>query len=229
MNPKKEFVNAVMSVLRLEQNIYTVATLEEIIDRVDTQDYTMFIAYLGERNADYEKPIQTIANAVDEFHKKKVMPKIEKLCRAISKEINFVENIKIIEDRKEYEKIDPDKKHLPYYDRSRQALLAKSEDWFTSKKLTHKKTGAETYLDLQILKDNNISIQDIIEDNVGDYRENITRKYYRPSVTDKIETSAQNDANAAVGIESSRTKSIIASAFPKAKTAGGFDFERYNK
>lgn len=75
MNPQKEFVNAIMSVLRLEQNVYVTASIEEIIDRIDIEDYTIFIAYLGERNGDFERPIQTIAKAVDEFYEKNNKPK----------------------------------------------------------------------------------------------------------------------------------------------------------
>ena len=75
MNPKKEFINAIMSVLRLEQNIYVTASIEEIIDRIDTKDYTIFMAFLGERDGDYEKPIQTIAKATDEFYEKINKPK----------------------------------------------------------------------------------------------------------------------------------------------------------
>jgi len=75
MNPRKEFVNAIMSVLRLEQNIYVTASIEEIIDRIDIQDYTIFIAYLGERSSDFERPIQTIAKATEDFYEKKHRPK----------------------------------------------------------------------------------------------------------------------------------------------------------
>jgi len=75
MNPQKEFVNAIMSVLRLEQNVYVTASIEEITERIEVQDYTMFIAYLGERNSDFERPIQTIAKATDDFYEKKNKPK----------------------------------------------------------------------------------------------------------------------------------------------------------
>ena len=84
MNPRKEFVNAIMSVLRLEQNIYVTASIEEIIDRIDITDYTMFIAYLGERNSDYEKPIQTIAKATEDFYEKKNKPRRLALSETIS-------------------------------------------------------------------------------------------------------------------------------------------------
>jgi len=75
MNPRKEFVSAIMSVLRLEQNVYVTASIEEIIDRIEISDYTMFIAYLGERNSDFERPIQTIAKATEDFYEKKNKPK----------------------------------------------------------------------------------------------------------------------------------------------------------
>ena len=74
MNPKTEFVKAIMSVLRLEANIYTNGAIETIIERLEVSDYQLFIAYLGERKADYEKPIENIAKGVEEFYDKKIEP-----------------------------------------------------------------------------------------------------------------------------------------------------------
>ena len=74
MNPKQEFIKAIMQVLRLEANIYTMGAIEEIIDRLEVQDYTLFIAYLGERESDYEKPIESIAKGVNEFYELKTSP-----------------------------------------------------------------------------------------------------------------------------------------------------------
>ena len=76
MNPKQEFIKAIMQVLRLEANIYTMGAIEEIIDRLEVQDYTLFIAYLGERESDYEKPIESIAKGVNEFYDLKTSPMI---------------------------------------------------------------------------------------------------------------------------------------------------------
>lgn len=76
MNPKQEFIKAIMQVLRLEANIYTMGAIEEIIDRLEVQDYTLFIAYLGERGSDYEKPIESIAKGVNEFYELKTAPMI---------------------------------------------------------------------------------------------------------------------------------------------------------
>lgn len=74
MNPKAEFIKAITQVLRLDANIYTMGAIEEIIERVDMEDYAMFIAFLGERESDYEKPIQSIAKGVEEFYKMKIKP-----------------------------------------------------------------------------------------------------------------------------------------------------------
>ncbi|NCD00183.1 MAG: hypothetical protein EOL95_10850 [Bacteroidia bacterium] len=88
MNPKQEFIKAIMQVLRLEANIYTMGAIEEIIDRLEVQDYTLFIAYLGERESDYEKPIESIAKGVNEFYELKTSPMIraarEKANRLVS-------------------------------------------------------------------------------------------------------------------------------------------------
>lgn len=78
INPKQEFVKSIMSVLRLDDNIYTIGAIEKIIDRLKVSDYQMFIAYLGERKSDYEKPIESIAKGVDEFYNKKLEPHKQK-------------------------------------------------------------------------------------------------------------------------------------------------------
>lgn len=74
VNPTQEFVKSIMSVLRLEQNIYTTGAIEKLIERLKVSDYQLFIAYLGERNSDYEKPIENIAKGVEEFYTKKLEP-----------------------------------------------------------------------------------------------------------------------------------------------------------
>lgn len=74
MNAKKEFIKSIMQVLRLEANIYTMGAIEEIIDRIEISDYTLFIAYLGERESNYEKPIESIAKGVNEFYELKTYP-----------------------------------------------------------------------------------------------------------------------------------------------------------
>ncbi len=74
MNPRAEFVKAIMSVLRLESNIYTTGAIETIIERLEVTDYQLFIAYLGERKSDYEKPIENVAKGVEEFFEIKLKP-----------------------------------------------------------------------------------------------------------------------------------------------------------
>lgn len=74
INPKQEFVKAIMSVLRIEPNLYTTGAIEKLIERLKVSDYQMFIAYLGEREAVYEKPIENIAKGVDEFYNMKLKP-----------------------------------------------------------------------------------------------------------------------------------------------------------
>lgn len=116
IDKKQEFIKAIMAILRLEQNIYIMASIEEIITRVDEKDYTMFIAYLGERNSDYEKPIQSVAKGVDEFYEMKVEPirvasqkraeKILFITHTIQGSINKDETIKkTIEDKHSLTKI----------------------------------------------------------------------------------------------------------------------------
>lgn len=74
MNPKKEFVKAIMALLRLENNVYIVAGIEEVIDKLDQDDYITFIAYLGERDSEYERPIESVTKAVDEYYNIKLEP-----------------------------------------------------------------------------------------------------------------------------------------------------------
>ncbi len=95
MNPRAEFVKAIMSVLRLESNIYTTGAIETIIDRLEIKDYQLFIAYLGERKADYEKPIESIAKGVEEFYQRKLNPhrdEAKKVHSEISQHLYSVRN-----------------------------------------------------------------------------------------------------------------------------------------
>lgn len=87
MNPKQEFVKAIMQVLRLEANLYTMGAIESIIERLEVKDYTMFIAFLGERAADYEKPIHSIAKGVEEFYNIKIEP-IERAYDTKAREVS---------------------------------------------------------------------------------------------------------------------------------------------
>lgn len=91
----QEFVKAIMSVLRLESNIYTIGAIEKIVDRLQSSDYPLFIAYLGERKSDYEKPIESIAKGVDEYYELKLKPyklKSEETARRLAKAIMDIKN-----------------------------------------------------------------------------------------------------------------------------------------
>lgn len=68
MNNTKLFIEAILGALKLESNIYIMGAVEKLVERLETSDYQTFIAYLGERNAEYEKPIESIAKGVDEFY-----------------------------------------------------------------------------------------------------------------------------------------------------------------
>ena len=73
---KDQFIKAIMSALRLENNIFIQGAIELLINRLSAEDYQAFIAYLGERKANYEKPIESIAKGVDEFCSIKEIPKV---------------------------------------------------------------------------------------------------------------------------------------------------------
>lgn len=73
---KDQFIKAIMSALRLENNIFIQGAIELLINRLAVEDYQAFIAYLGERKANYEKPIESIAKGVDEFCSIKEIPKV---------------------------------------------------------------------------------------------------------------------------------------------------------
>jgi len=77
VNLKKEFINAITLVLRLEQNIFIVGSIENIVDRLDAKDYQNFISFLSQRDSSYEKPLETLGKAVDEYHQILMKPLME--------------------------------------------------------------------------------------------------------------------------------------------------------
>lgn len=88
MNVKQEFINSIMGVLRLDKNVFTAGAIEHIIERLDIKDYSMFIAYLGERTGEYERPLETLANAVNEYYEIKLEPykaKAQEMSKKITK------------------------------------------------------------------------------------------------------------------------------------------------
>ena len=198
MNPQKEFVKAIMSVLRLEQNIYTISAIEEIIDRIDTKDYTMFIAFIGERDGDYEKPIQTIAKATDEFYEKVNKPKriaslkiVEETARRF-KEANYI----AVEKFKKPREDDPYKFTVNKDDVKKlmiENVLPQGKDFYIDgetepysyiKDIVEKCGGVETLVDL-FIDDYKLFSKKIR--NVSGYSD-----YNKPSITDKIDGIAED-------------------------------------
>lgn len=74
MNAKQEFIKAITQVLRLEANIYTMGAIEEIIDRLEVSDYTLFIAYFRERESNYESLLKVSRKGVNEFYELRTYP-----------------------------------------------------------------------------------------------------------------------------------------------------------
>lgn len=201
MDARKEFINAVMSVLRLEQNIYTVASIEEIIKRLEVKDYTMFIAYLGDRESDFEKPIQSITKAVDEFYEKKNKPKrIEILAIVDDTMSRFKVSQNIIVDeikRPSYNdfgsKYIVDKNVLrsrmkeikPSGDNPGLGFHEKSYPYATIEPLIEKCGGVDKCIDMFL--DDSILFRQKLLDNSGYYQ------YSLPGITEKIEQEAEKD------------------------------------
>jgi len=114
MNPKSEFIKAIMSVLRLESNIYTTGAIETIIERIDLSDYQLFIAYLGERKSDFEKPIENIAKGVDEFYAIKLKPFKDKANKAYNEIGSAYERLSRFASKK-CENLEVDKNQINNY------------------------------------------------------------------------------------------------------------------
>lgn len=106
MNIKTTFISAIMQLLRLESNIFITGAIEEVVDLLEIEDYKLFIAYLGERESKYEKPIQSITKAVKEFieikDNKLIDPYLNKFRKAVNA-CNMICNYHYNIDKKKYE------------------------------------------------------------------------------------------------------------------------------
>ena len=71
INIKKEFINAIIGLFRLEKNIFIIGAVEKIVEDVEEQDFIMLLAFLGDRKSEYERPIESITSGVKEFYDKK--------------------------------------------------------------------------------------------------------------------------------------------------------------
>jgi len=240
MNPKKEFVKAIMSVLRLEQNIYTVASIEEIIDRIDVEDYTMFIAYLGEREYDYEKPIQTIAKAVDEYHEKKTSPILLATVHKAREAQKMISALLEIETQKRcgkskdelYQEVQKynveatfsdDEKYRDYtYEwdefklKTAKIIFDKGDAYLSGVTLSKIETKEKQKIDIEALKTINITIEEVLNAAVDndhlDIYKRATLVLCKPSIVEKIESRAKHEAGQLTGIEHKKVKSLVSKA-----------------
>lgn len=75
---KEKFIQAVLMATRLDdKNEYIIGAVEILISRLEAKEYSRFLAYIGERNSDYEKPMENIAKGVQEFIDLKEIPTID--------------------------------------------------------------------------------------------------------------------------------------------------------
>jgi len=215
MNPRKEFVNAIMSVLKLDQNVYVTASIEEIIDRIDMRDYTIFIAYLGERSGDFERPIQTIAKAVDEFYEKKNKPTRLMLRLKQNAIVSLVKNLDIALSQefrqKQIDKNRTEKTSTPIFDyiRNKKELVKKIK---TVKKISTKDVVSHygTFSSIMIDVDEILpqieqlggleNLVDVYDEDSHDFEKYISiglgiDKYCLPSISEKINSQAEEEIN----------------------------------
>ena len=233
MNPQKEFVKAIMSVLRLEQNIYTVASIEEIVDRIDVSDYTIFIAYLGERSSDFERPIQTIAKATDDFHSKKTTPKVlavteniqetlksinKLMSEYLKKETGYTNEYELAKSHANDNGMFSDMEQAKeaqessekIFDNARKDIFSKlrnkDQEFFDSIDIQ----GDKLSVDLETMKRYGFTIADLL--NGIPIKNEIIKQICKPSIIDKISNTAMSDATNSTAIESNRVKALMAKA-----------------
>lgn len=208
MNPKSEFIKAIMSVLRLEANIYTTASIETIIERLEIEDYQLFIAYLGERKSDYEKPIENIAKGVDEFYEKKIQP-LKLSASDKSKEVvNFLQwSVSYIA-----EKQDETQQEII------QKLIKKPEQ---IKEFKANRDGVSIQIsDSDYIAISNVGfkkfLNGLFEYNASIWlRDEMLKPYIKKSISDRIEDEGIKESTQMFQLESSKVKGLIASAIMK--------------
>ena len=228
MNPKKEFVNALMSVLRLDQNIYTVGAIEEVIDRVDIKDYTMFVAYIGERESNFEKPIQSIAKAVDEFHRKKIIPTslalfkeyqnlsggATKVILGLTKEkmtededIKMRERYKAKKDRGDDSTITMPHKdvYMKWVEEQRDIIHNSKDKDLSDYKQVFIKYKAEELFEFATKR--NLSVFNIFTKRIS--QDSFFDSLYKPSIIQKIDTTAINEASTTTKIKHNEVKELV--------------------
>jgi len=215
MNPKKEFIKAIMSVLKLENNIYTIAAIEEIIDRIDIDDYILFIAYLGERKSDYERPIESISKAANEFYHQKTFPAVELLSKQIEEQVSIIDGIYSIE----YNRIrsEDKKQELNYLEIGKIAkdyILSLGYSNLHGRRVRKIYDDVVVEIDTKILIENGISLEDILNKKINP-KEIANNKICKINIKDKITNKSIELAKKYGEIESEDVKLIIQKEFLK--------------
>lgn len=209
MNLKSEFVKAIMSVLRLEPNIYTTGAIETIIDRLDVSDYQLFIAFLGERKSDFEKPIENIAKGVDEFYEIKIEPRKESAKTKANETVGFLQAaVRIVAERQSETQSEIIEK-----------LIKKPHQLLELRLLKTDKTVAKIdQTDYKAIE--NIGFEKFLR-NLFEYNAHIWLKdeflkpYIKKRISERIEDEGIKEASQEFKIESSRVKQLLSNARQK--------------
>lgn len=224
MNPRSEFVKAIIQVLRLEANIYTMGAVEEIIERIKQDDYAMFIAYLGEREGNYEKPIQTIAKGVDEFYEMKVAPikainvdKAKKLFSQLSGIVSYDSEIIKQNMLKEEQRTNPFA-NVFQVEREAEDIICKEigdKGYEHIKKFKFGNNGEDTISKDDFNKiDNGFGFKNLMYDfSSGNTYIRILNSLMgdiaKPSIIEKIQNNAVSNASGEFNIESNKVKALL--------------------
>lgn len=224
MNPRSEFVKAIIQVLRLEANIYTMGAVEEIIERIKQNDYAMFIAYLGEREGNYEKPIQTIAKGVDEFYEMKVAPMkaaVKNKADEITKNLGGIIEYEVHKSKDEYLKDllekDPFISELEEINnlRIKKGAELSEKGYEYIKNFKNPKTEEQLISEHDFLEiDKKIGYRELMKDFHLGYAYNkiiggLLGEINKPSITQRIKDEAIISASSDLKIESTKVKALV--------------------
>ena len=206
MNLKSEFVKAIMSVLRLEPNIYTTGAIETIIDRLDVSDYQLFIAFLGERKSDFEKPIENIAKGVDEFYEIKIEPRKESAKTKANETVGFLQAaVRIVAEKQSETQAEIIEK-----------LIKKPHQLLELRLLKKDNTVAQIEQnDYKAIE--SIGFEKFLR-NLFDYnspiwlRDEFLKPYIKKRISERIEDEGIKEASQEFKIESSRVQQLLSNA-----------------
>jgi len=203
MNLKQEFIKSIMQVLRLEMNIFTMSAIETIIERIEEKDYALFIAYLGERPSNYEKPIESIAKGVDEFYEKKIAPIKNSVTSRVEKIVSLTQVV-----------VDGVSKNQNETREEIQNKLKINIEKLLEFKATRKNGGEDklSNQDLEIIRTFGI---DRFFDNLFDYnltvwlKDMLLKPYTKPNIREMIQHEAVKETSKIFKIESAEVKKLL--------------------